>query len=156
MSLDEPLRIIETEPVDESLAELLHGLERSDPQQLFLERPNKPLRDPVAFRGADERRTGYHPEKPELGLKVVTHVLPAMIMPHLPACRTVGRDSPELLTHPLANRCQRLEARGPLRRMDAGPFERAMNHADEHGDGPVLHRHRAGRIGAPSDSGARS
>jgi len=57
MPLNEPLLIIEPQPVVEGTAEVLHGLECAHPQQLLLERPNEPLRDAVAFRGAHERRT---------------------------------------------------------------------------------------------------
>ncbi len=92
MPFDEPLFIIEMQPVEERLAELLHRLERAHP---------------------------------------------------------LSGDSAELLAHPLANRLQGLKAGGPPRRMDADPFERAMVHADEDRDGPVLHRHRAHRIRAP-------
>jgi hypothetical protein len=49
MLLDEPLLIIEPQPVVEGVAELLDGLERAHPQQLLPERPNEPLRNPVAF-----------------------------------------------------------------------------------------------------------
>src|SRR6478735_5198261 len=149
MPLDEPRLIIETQPIVEGAAEVLHGLERMHPQPLLLERPNEPLRDPVAFRGAYECRARRHPEKPEFGLEVLAHRLTAVIMPHLHARRTAGRERAELLTHALTNRFQGLEARGAPRRMDADPFEGAMIHADEDRDGPVLPRHRAGRIGAP-------
>ena len=83
MPLDEPLRIIETEPVVQSETKLLHRLERAHPQELLLERANEPLRDAIAFWGTDERRTRRDPEKPEFGLELVTHILAAMIMPHL-------------------------------------------------------------------------
>ena len=150
MPLDEPRLIIETQPIVEGAAEVLHGRERMHPQPLLLERPNEPLRDPVAFRGAYKCRARRHPEKPEFGLKVLRsetdcrdHAAPAR-----PShCRP--RTCSELLTRALTNRFQGLEARGAPRRMDADPFEGAMVHADEDRDGPVLPRHRAGRIGAP-------
>lgn len=51
MPLDEPLLIIETQPVVEGEAELLHDwLERAHPQELLLERANEPLRHSIAFR----------------------------------------------------------------------------------------------------------
>lgn len=155
MPLDEPLLIIDAQPVVECETEVLYGLERAYPLQLLLERPNEPLQPPC-LRGSHECRTRCHPGKPELGLTMVAHVLAAMIAPHLHARRTAGRERAELLTHARANRLQRLEAGGALRRMDAEPFEGARIDADEDRDGPVLLRHRAGRIGPPSDSGARS
>ena len=60
MPLDEPLLIIEPQPVVEGAAEILDSLERAHPQQLLLERPNEPLRNPVAFWGTHERRTRRH------------------------------------------------------------------------------------------------
>ncbi len=57
MPLDQPLFIIKTQPVEKSLAVLLHRLELAHPQQLLLERANKPFRDAIAFRGADKRWT---------------------------------------------------------------------------------------------------
>src|SRR5574339_675547 len=113
MPLDEPLFIIETQPVEKRLAELLHGLERAHPQELLFERPNEPFRDAIAFRSAHERRAGHHPEKPEFGLEIVAHILTAMIMPHLQIPCDASCDGAELLAHPLANRLQGLEAGGP-------------------------------------------
>lgn len=46
-----------------------------------------------------------------------------------------------------------LETGSPLCRMDADPFDRTTIRAYEDPSGAVCHRHRAGRIGAPtSDS----
>src|SRR5215831_18598200 len=149
MSFDEPLLIIETQPVVECAAEVLHGLERAHPQQLFLERPNEPFRDAVAFWGAHEHRTRCDPQESEFGLEGLAHILTAVIMPHLHARRNAGREGAELLANALANRLQRFEAGGSPRRMDADPFEGAMIDADEDRDGTVLLRHRAGGIGAP-------
>src|SRR5512139_418776 len=149
MPFDQPLLIIEPHPVEERLAKLLHGLKRAHPQELLFERPNEPLRHAVAFWGTDKCRTRRDAQKSEFGLEIVTHILTAMIMPHLQVRRAAGGDGPKLLAHPLANRLQGLKPRGPLRRMDANPFERAMIHPDEDRDGPVFHRHRAGRIRAP-------
>jgi len=126
MPLNEPLLGIEAQPVVERLAEVLHGLERAHPQELLLERPNEPFRDPIAFRSAHECWTRRHPQKSAFGLEIIAHILTAMIMSHLQARGDAGRDRPKLLTHPLANRFQGLEAGGPLRRMDADPFERTM------------------------------
>lgn len=75
MPLDEPLFIIETQPVMESETKILHGLERAHPQELLLERANEPLRHSIAFRGTDKRRTRHDPEKPEFSLEIVTHIL---------------------------------------------------------------------------------
>ena len=149
MPLDEPLLIIETQPVVECEAEVLDGLERTHPQQLLLERANEPLGDTIAFWGAHERGTRHDAQESEFRLKIVTHILTAVIMPHLHARRTAGRERAELLTHALTNRLQRLEAGGAPRRMDADPFEGAMINADEDRDQSILLRHRAGRIGAP-------
>lgn len=85
MPLDQPLLIIDTQPVVECEPEVFDRLERPDPQHLLLEGPYEPFRDSIAFWGSHECRTRCHPEKPELGLKVITHVLTAMIMPHLHA-----------------------------------------------------------------------
>ncbi len=154
MPLDQPLLIIETHPVEERLAKLLHRLKRASPEELLFQRPNEPLCDAVAFRGTDKRWTRRHPEKAELGLEVVAHILTAMIMSHLQARGDSSGDGPELLAHPLANRLQGLKAGRSLRRMDADPFERTMIHTDEDRDGSILHRHRAGRIGASPLIGA--
>ena len=70
MPLNEPLFIIETQPVMEGETKSLHRLERAHPQELLLECPNEPLRHPVAFRGTDKRRTRRDPEKPEFGLEI--------------------------------------------------------------------------------------
>mgnify|MGYP003348219235 CR=1 FL=1 len=104
MPLNEPLFIIETQPVMEGLAELLHGLERTHPQELLFERPNEPLRHAVALWRADKRRTRRDAQESELGLERIAHILTAMIMPHLQARGDACGDDAELLAHPLANR----------------------------------------------------
>ncbi len=149
MPLDEPLLIVEPQPVVEGTAEILHGLECAHPQQLLFERPNEPLRDAVAFRDAHERRTRRDPQESEFGLEIVTHILTAMIMPHLQARCDARGDNSELQAHALADGFQRLEAGGASRRMDTNAFKRAMSDGHEDGHGPVLLRHCAGRIGAP-------
>ena len=65
MPLDQPRLVIETEPVAKGVAKVFNSLERSPSQELLLERPNEPLRDAVAFRGADEHRARRDPEKAE-------------------------------------------------------------------------------------------
>jgi len=70
-------------------------------------------------------------------------------MSHLQAYGDARGDGAQLVVHALANWLQGLEAGATLRRMDADPLERTTIHADEDRDGPVLHRHRARRIGAP-------
>jgi hypothetical protein len=73
-------------------------------KELLFQRPNEPLRHAVVFWGADERRTRRDTQESEFGLKVITHILTAMIMPHLYARGDAGGDDSELLAHPLANR----------------------------------------------------
>lgn len=106
MPLDQPLLVIETQPVMEGETKLLHGLKRAHPQELLFERANEPLCHTVAFWGTDKCRTRRDAQKSEFGLEIVTHILTAMIMPHLQVRRTAGGDGPKLLAHPLANRLQ--------------------------------------------------
>ncbi len=56
--------------------------------------------------------------------------------------------STEVLPHPLADRLQRLEARGPAGRMDAHALGRAVIDGHEHRDLP-LGRPGGGQVGAP-------
>src|SRR6185437_1559768 len=149
MPLDQPLFIVGDEPGLEGHAKVLDRAEGSHPQELFLERTNKSLRNAVAFWGAHERRARCDPQKPEFSLKIVTHILTPMIMPHLHARRDAGRVDAELSPNALANRLQGLEARGPSRGMEADPFEGTMIHADKDRDQAVLQRHGARRIGTP-------
>jgi hypothetical protein len=147
MPLDEPLFIIKPYPVKERLAEVLHRLERAHPQQLLIKSPDKLFRDTIAFLSVDECGTRCDTQESEFGLEVTAHILTTMIMAHLQTRCDAGRDAPELLAHPVTNRLHCLKAGGPLRCMNADPFEGTMIHADEDRDGSV--RHRAGRIGAP-------
>jgi len=87
MPCDEPLLVIETQPVMEGTAEVLHGVERADPYELLFECANEPFRHAVTFRSAHKRWTRRDPEKPEFRLEIVAYILTAMIMPHLQACR---------------------------------------------------------------------
>ena len=149
MPLDEPLLIIEPQSVMEGAAEILDGLERAHPQQLLLERPNEPLRTPMAFWGTHERRTRRHPEKPEFCLEGLAHILTAVIMPHLHTRCMASREYAELLARPLADGFQCLKTGGPGRSMNSHTFERAMIDGHEDGHRAMLHCDGAGGIGAP-------
>ncbi len=67
MPLDEPLFIIKMQPVEERLAKLFHRLERAHPYEWLFQRPNEPLRHPVAFWGTDKRWTRRDAQESEFG-----------------------------------------------------------------------------------------
>src|SRR5512144_2517121 len=77
----EPLAVVALLEVEQGQAQLLHGVEGPEPQQLFLERPDEPLGHPVAFGLPHERRARRDPQEGQLRLEVVAHVLAAVIVP---------------------------------------------------------------------------
>lgn len=56
MSLDQPMLVVLLLEGLEGGLQLLDGIEGSDPEQVFLQRPYEALCASVAFWGADKRR----------------------------------------------------------------------------------------------------
>src|SRR5438128_8481703 len=79
----QPLAVVALLEVEERHAQFLDGVERPDPEELFLQCADEPLGDPVALGLAHEGRTGFDPEELQLILEVVTHILAAVIVARL-------------------------------------------------------------------------
>ena len=69
MALDEPGFIVAPGELDERDEKFLDGVEGSDPQQIFLQRPHEPLGDAIALWFADEGRRGFDAEAFDLSLE---------------------------------------------------------------------------------------
>src|SRR5881296_4057913 len=100
-------------------SELLDGLEGSDPQDLLLDGAHEALGDAVAFRSAHEARAGFDAEPADLGLKVVAHVLAAVVVSQRQAGGHAARQRAEDFSDALKDRLESLEAGSGLGRVDA-------------------------------------
>ena len=80
--LDQPLLVIGLLEGAQGLLQVLDIRDVPHPQQLFLEGAEEPFDATVAFRLADEGRRRHDAEEPHLGLKVVAHVLTAVVVAH--------------------------------------------------------------------------
>jgi hypothetical protein len=107
---DDPVLIAGFLEVLERLAQLLDGLEASDPEQVFLERADEALSTAMARRLAHKGRRAFETEEGALILEVVADLLTAMVMAELEACGDLLGKGTEALTHRLLDRLQRLEA----------------------------------------------
>lgn len=91
----------------QSLSQLLDRGEVANPEELFLERPDRSFGHAVALGLADEGRGAGDAEAPDLGLEVLRHILRAMVVSQDEAGRRVRHGAAEVLRHPLADRLQR-------------------------------------------------
>jgi hypothetical protein len=98
------------------LAQLLDRLEGLHPQQLLLDGADRALDAAVAFGSSYERRAGAQPQELELVLEVIADVLRAVIVPQLDTGGDLLADGFEAAAYRLADRPERLPARGARRR----------------------------------------
>src|SRR3954462_2349492 len=82
VGLDQPGRVVGLAEREQRLTQLLDGLEGSHPEQVFLEGADEPLGTATAFRGAHEGGRTLDPEKGDLVLELVRHVLRSVIVAH--------------------------------------------------------------------------
>src|SRR5262249_18352275 len=122
----QPLAVVSILELEERPAQLLDGLERPHPQQLLLERSNETRGDAIARGLAHEGRTGSDAEELQLVLKVVTHVLAAVIVPRLQPGGDSRRVAPEDRPHTLPQRLHRFEARPGPGRVEADALSGTM------------------------------
>ena len=136
----------------EGLLQFLDCLEGSDPEQIFLERPDEALGTAVPFGGADKGRRGCRAQPGNLVPEVVAEWLmycePLSWRMVRPAA-TVRADRPEAFPYALADRLKRLEARAPRGGMDANAACRAMIDRDKDSDPTPCSRKRGGHVRAP-------
>src|SRR3954449_2840787 len=113
-------------------SELLNVVEVTDPQQLLFESAKESLDAAISLGLSNESRRGFHSEKAQFFLKIVTHVLAAMVMPELETCSDVVAELTELLTHTLTDWLESFEARSAFDRVDADALGRAVVNGGEH------------------------
>jgi len=82
-------------------AQLLDRIEGPHPQELLLQGANEPFGHAIALGGADEAGAGFDARKGNLALKVVTHVLRAMVVSQRQAFGNAFCQGAELLPEPL-------------------------------------------------------
>src|SRR5690242_12638569 len=112
MPLDDPALVVGLLERNECQAEFLDGREVADPQQVLLQGPNEPLGAAVALGLPHERRRAFDAEEADLTLKVVAHVLGAVIVAKGEAMGDVLGEGAEALAHALTDRLECLEAIG--------------------------------------------
>src|SRR3954447_1449344 len=82
VALDQPGRVVGFPEREQRLPQLLDGLERSHPEQVFLQRADEPLGAAIAFRCPHEGGRTVDAEEGEFLLEVIGHVLGAVIVAH--------------------------------------------------------------------------
>jgi len=128
VALDDPVLVIGPLKVQEGLAQLLHGGEGSHPEEVFLEDANEALGAAVAFRGPDKGWRALDTQKGEFILKIMRHILAAMIMPQGQALGGLGCEGAEILPDPLPDGFQGLEAGAALGGMNADALQGTVIH----------------------------
>jgi len=137
--------------LQQRLAQLLDRIEGPHPQELLLQGTNEPFGHAIALGGADEAEAGFDAQKGNLALKVVTHVLRAMVVSQ----RQAFCQGAELLPEPLVDGLQRLKARpGPGGR-DADHVSHEVVDGHEYRGGAVPPGPCLGGVGAPHPVGGR-
>src|SRR5918911_5004578 len=126
VTFHDPGLIIAVPERKERLAQLLDGIEPTQPEQVLLQGSDEALGAAVPFRGTDERRRTLDPEERQLLLKGLRDVLAAVVVPHGQAPSDLGGEGAEALTHALPDRLERLEAGRPPSGMDAAALGRTV------------------------------
>jgi hypothetical protein len=98
----QPLIVVCDEPLLECQTPLLGGPERPSRVERFLEGSDEAPVDPSALRCRDGSPRNRKPD----GLKIVAHILTAIIMPLLQPCLETNRECPELTADALADRLE--------------------------------------------------
>src|SRR5579871_3055056 len=154
MARDEPLLVVDLDPLEERETQLLDGAERVDPEKLLLERAEEALGDAVAFRRPNERRARLGAEPGELALEGVAHVLAPVVVTHLEAVYDAFGVGAVPRAYGLTDRLESLEARAALRGVDADALGRAVVDGSEDGDVALGERVRGRRVCPPHLVGA--
>lgn len=149
MPLDEPSFVVKSRPALDCKPHLLGVPEGSRPEKLLFQRTKESLDAAVALRRPNERRAGGDAEEVQLLLEGVADVLASVVMSNNQASGDLFAVGAKPFTDALTDRLKRFKTGGPLGRMDAHAFCRAVIHRGEDRDRAFLERVDAGRIGAP-------
>src|SRR2546428_9811244 len=125
-ALDDPALIVALAKFRQAMPQLFHVLKRAHPQELLFQRADEPLHAAIALRLAHEGRRRLHAQEGDLRLVVVAQVLAAVVVPVANAGRGPRAESAAVVSHPLPERLQGLEARGFLGRGKAHALARAV------------------------------
>ena len=148
MPLDDPALVVALRKRAQRQAQLLDGVETTDPGQILFQHANKPLGAAVALGFARECRRALDAEEADFGLEVVADILASMIVAEFQARGGDLGEATEALADRLPYRLERFKAIGPLAGVNADALGRAVIHGDEH-RGLALTGHDAGQVGAP-------
>ena len=148
-TLDQPVLVVESTEVLESLHQFRDRLEVPGPEQLLLERFEEAFDTALAFGLANERRRRFHAQETDLILEVVAHELRAVIVPESKSSGGVSLEASEVFMDALPEWLHGLEARRSLDGMNAHTLGRAMVDGGEHGDLAVVERHGCRGVDAP-------
>src|SRR5512146_1032359 len=150
MTLDQPLLVVQLGPRDERQAQLFDRLEGLHPQQLLLEGTDRTLDATVALWSSHEGGAGAQAQEGDLVLEVLADVLRAVVMTQLHAGGDLLADAAEATANGLANRLERLPARGALGGVDAEDFRSVVIDREQHAHRTIAHRPGAGEIRSPA------
>ncbi|RLT36023.1 MAG: hypothetical protein DWI59_00280 [Chloroflexi bacterium] len=100
MPFDQPLLVVALREGDKREAEFLDRGEGLDPPQLPLQGADEALGTAVALGSGDKRRCGTDAQEAQLVLKMVAHVLAAVVVAQREPRSDVSPVAPEVLTAP--------------------------------------------------------
>ena len=143
MPLDDPALVVGVLEREQRLAQLLEGVEAANPQEVLLQHADEPLGAAVTLGLTDEGRRACEAEEADLTLKVVAHVLGAVIVAQSEAMGDVLGERAEALAHALTDRLECLEAIRQGIRERFGAFAKDIAHGlalrHDHGSQYVSH-----------------
>jgi hypothetical protein len=109
VALDDPVFIAGPLKLQEGLAQFLQGAESPHPEQVFFEDADKARGAAVAFRGPDKGWRAFYTQKSKFFLKIMRHILAAVVVSQGQALGGLRREGAEILPHPLFEGFQGLE-----------------------------------------------
>jgi len=149
VALDNPIFVVSALKLQEGLAHLLDGGEGSHPEEIFLEDADKALGAAVAFRGPDKGGRALDSPEGNFFLKIMRPILAAMIMPRGQALGGQRCKVAEILSDPLFDGFQGLEAGAAFGGMNTHALHGVVIHCEEDRRLAFCGRKSYGHIGAP-------
>ena len=148
-ALNEPASVVSFFELPQRKLQLVYVFEMADPEQLLFQSPEETFNATIPLRLSNEGRRGFDAEKSYFLLKVITHVLAAVIMPEPQTGGHCGTEAAEVIANSLTNRFQSFKPGSPLHRVDAHAIGGAVINGGKDRHLAVRHRQRGRCVGTP-------
>ena len=128
MSVHDPFFVVYLAELQERQPQFFYGFKVSHPEQVFFQGSDKPFSTAITFWHAYKGRRGCYPKPFDFFLKVMRHVLSAVIMPQAEAFGDIFPGCSKIVFDTLPDWLQSLPPVLAPGRVNACAFPRAVDH----------------------------